>query len=189
MAIQPIDTSTNTDITWYSDTERAEAVVLNRPSKALATVVNQLINLYLDPTESTGLNTGAIQMAGGLAVAKNVNLGGILTEISDISKKENVEDISNALSIILQLRGVRYNKIGGSLTEIGFIAQEVDKIVPEIVQTDEDGIKSLSYARTVALIVEAVKEQQTNHKADFDNLKTMVEELQTEINILKKAKI
>ena len=48
--------------------------------------------------------------------------------------------------------------------EIGLIAQEVEAVVPELVQTDDDGMKSVSYARTIALLIESVKELEAEIK-------------------------
>ena len=106
--------------------------------------------------------------------ANDVYVGGTLTEASDKRLKENVETINNALDKVKKLRGVEYNKIDRpDIKEIGFIAQEVEEIVPEIVKTDAEGMKSVSYQRTVALLTEAMKEQQK----EIDELKTIVNSL------------
>ena len=106
--------------------------------------------------------------------AYDVYVGGTLTEASDKRLKENVETINNALDKVKKLRGVEYNKIKTpDIKEIGFIAQEVEEIVPEIVKTDAEGMKSVSYQRTVALLTEAMKEQQK----EIDELKTLINSL------------
>jgi hypothetical protein len=80
------------------------------------------------------------------------------TSTSDISLKENVITIENALKKVLSLRGVEYDRIESGEHQIGVIAQEVEKIIPEVVYGDE--IKSVAYANIVALLIEAIKEQQ-----------------------------
>jgi len=80
------------------------------------------------------------------------------TATSDISLKENVITIENALEKVLSLRGVEYDRIDSGDHQIGVIAQEVEKIIPEVVYGDE--IKSVAYANIVALLIEAIKEQQ-----------------------------
>jgi hypothetical protein len=80
------------------------------------------------------------------------------TSTSDISLKENVITIENALEKVLSLRGVEYDRIESGEHQIGVIAQEVEKIIPEVVYGDE--IKSVAYANIVALLIEAIKEQQ-----------------------------
>jgi len=80
------------------------------------------------------------------------------TATSDIILKENVITIENALEKVLSLRGVEYDRIDSGDHQIGVIAQEVEKIIPEVVYGDE--IKSVAYANIVALLIEAIKEQQ-----------------------------
>jgi hypothetical protein len=87
------------------------------------------------------------------------------TSTSDISLKENVSTIENALEKVLSLRGVEYDRIESGEHQIGVIAQEVEKIIPEVVYGDE--IKSVAYANIVALLIEAIKEQQK----EIDELK------------------
>jgi hypothetical protein len=84
----------------------------------------------------------------------------ILTASSDERLKENVRPITGALSLVKQLEGVLFNRIGQTAEEIGVIAQQVEKIVPQLVHTDDKGMKSVAYANAVALLIEAVKEQQ-----------------------------
>lgn len=80
------------------------------------------------------------------------------TSTSDISLKKNVSTIENALEKVLSLRGVEYDRVESGEHQIGVIAQEVEKIIPEVVYGDE--IKSVAYANIVALLIEAIKEQQ-----------------------------
>jgi hypothetical protein len=85
----------------------------------------------------------------------------ILTASSDERVKENIETLTDALSKTLAMRGVIYNRIGSTRREIGLIAQELEKIAPELVTTDENGMKSIAYGNTIGLLVEAIKDQQT----------------------------
>jgi len=80
------------------------------------------------------------------------------TSTSDISLKKNVSTIENALEKVLSLRGVEYDRVESGEHQIGVIAQEVEKIIPEVVYGNE--IKSVAYANIVALLIEAIKEQQ-----------------------------
>jgi hypothetical protein len=100
---------------------------------------------------------------------------GTVIESSDARLKENVRPITNALDKVTSLQGVHYNKIESpDNEEIGFVAQEVEEVVPELVTTDEteDAMKAVSYGRTVALLVEAMKEQQ----AQIEELKLKLKE-------------
>ena len=98
----------------------------------------------------------------------NMEISGSLTENSDIRLKENIEAIPNALSKVNQMRGVHFNKKGSDKKLVGMIADEVEKIIPELVTTATekgeldtealDNLKSLRYSNMVAVLVEAVKE-------------------------------
>ena len=88
----------------------------------------------------------------------DLTLNGQLTESSDERLKENIKPIEGALEKTLALTGVSYDRIKNGAHEIGFIAQEVEKVVPEVVATNEDGYKSVSYARVTALHTQAIKE-------------------------------
>ncbi len=58
--------------------------------------------------------------------------------------------------------------------DVGLIAQEVEKVLPEIVQIREDGIKAIQYEKVVPLLVEAIKEQQVT----IENLTKRIELLE-----------
>jgi hypothetical protein len=108
----------------------------------------------------TSVNTGNTLVARD--VSGDFTAGSITatqyTSTSDISLKKNVSTIENALKKVLSLRGVEYDRIESGEHQIGVIAQEVEKIIPEVVYGDE--IKSVAYANIVALLIEAIKEQQ-----------------------------
>ncbi len=102
---------------------------------------------------------------------------------SDIRFKTNLRPVVNALDKIKALRGVYFNwnqnafpeKEFGAQDELGFIAQEVEKVVPEIVTKDktQEEYRSVKYDKLVALLVEAIKEQQKQ----IDSLNSKIEKL------------
>jgi len=89
-------------------------------------------------------------------------------KVSDSREKKNVRAISRALAQVTQLRGVIYEKHEQGThhdsrdagNHIGFIAQEVNAILPEVVFQDSKGMYGISYTSVVPLLVEAIKEQQ-----------------------------
>lgn len=92
----------------------------------------------------------------------NAILAGTLTQSSDGRLKNNIQPINNASQKIDQIRGVYFNWKEESQsvnTQIGFIAQEIEKVFPELVNTDSKGFKSVAYANMSAVLVEALKEQ------------------------------
>ena len=93
-----------------------------------------------------------------------ISYNGGFADISDQSLKENVVTIDGALSKVEQLQGRYFTWISEDQSDdrqIGFIAQEVEAVIPELVTTSGTGIKGISYGKTTALLVEAIKEQQT----------------------------
>ena len=81
---------------------------------------------------------------------------------SDERIKTNIKTIENALDKTLLLRGVEYNdiRIEPERKRIGLIAQETELIIPEVVRTGDDGLKSIEYQNLVGLLIEAIKDQQ-----------------------------
>jgi hypothetical protein len=98
----------------------------------------------------------------------HVLVTGNLNSTSDARLKENVKPIANALSDIAQLEGVSFDWKDTGTRGHGFIAQQVEPILPDVVQTDDEtGIKSINYVGMIGHLVEAIKEL----KAELDELK------------------
>lgn len=127
--------------------------------------------------------------------ADYANFAGTVTAASDVRNKTNIQTLpENTLEKVLTLRGVSFNWNAEYLKkhidipntgQIGVIAQEVEKIFPELVETDTDGYKSVDYTRLGPILIEAIKEQQT----EIDSLKQQVTDLnQRLINIESKLK-
>jgi len=91
------------------------------------------------------------------------------TATSDLAKKENLEVVDNALNKIDKLTGYTYNMKEDGSRKAGLIAQDVEKVLPEAVDGDE-GEKTLDYSATIALLVNAIKEQQQQ----IEELKAML---------------
>ena len=107
---------------------------------------------------------------------------------SDIRYKTNIRTVENALDKVKSLRGVYFNwnqkafpaKEFTDKTELGFIAQEVEKVLPEVVTKDKtlEEYRSVKYDKVVALLVEAIKEQQKQ----IDSLTNKVNKLSKKRN-------
>ena len=89
--------------------------------------------------------------------------GKLQLHVSDFRLKENIEPIENALDKVLKLNGVNFEWIDkdtkGHGKQIGMIAQDVEKQVPEVV-FQKDDYYGMNYSPLVAVLVEAIKEQQ-----------------------------
>lgn len=104
------------------------------------------------------------------AIGYGIYTVGNVTAYSDIAVKENIVKIENALEKVKQISGYTYDRIDAKkwneekednvpVRQAGVIAQEIEKVLPEVVQ-GEEGNKSVSYGNVVALLIEAIKEQQ-----------------------------
>ncbi|MDR2836811.1 MAG: tail fiber domain-containing protein [Bacteroidales bacterium] len=113
---------------------------------------------------------------------------------SDSIFKQNIKTIENPLNKIKLLRGVEYNFKDEALAKerrLGFIAQEVEKILPGVVKTMYDSTKAISYTDIIGLLVEGIKEQQQEIeilKLELENLQYTINECCETANIRKSAK-
>lgn len=78
--------------------------------------------------------------------------------LSDATLKTNITGIDNALDIVAQLQGVEFRWGSDGSKSAGVIAQELEEILPHLVHTSADGIKSVSYNGIIAYLIEAVNE-------------------------------
>ena len=153
---------------------------------------NQDMSLYHDGTNSYITNiTGTLNILAnhGASNSKNVNIGGstsvvtigdnltvtdTLTELSMREMKTNIEPIENILPSVLQMQGVQFDwkkDEDRGLTNYGFIAEDVDKILPNLVSHDEEGkAQGIQYSKMTAVLLEAIKEQQVQ----IDELKSKI---------------
>jgi hypothetical protein len=82
----------------------------------------------------------------------------IFNSLSDMNYKENVQPLSRSVDIINQLEGVSFTWKDNGLKSYGVIAQELEKVLPELVDT-HDGKKSVNYNGIIAFLINAIKEQ------------------------------
>jgi len=126
-----------------------------------------------DPGSSVGI--GVTSPTEKLDVNGNVKAISFFYS-SDERLKKGITTLSGSLEKILNLRGVQFKwKNGDDAENIGFIAQEVEKVVPQVVKDGSDGLKSVEYGNIVPLLVEAMKEQQK----EIDSLKMEIETLKS----------
>ncbi len=81
---------------------------------------------------------------------------GNVTAYSDVRLKSNIQTIESGLDKVCAMRGVTFEKDG--VAGLGVIAQEVEAVIPEVVMTHNDGIKSVAYGNIVGVLIEAIKE-------------------------------
>lgn len=110
--------------------------------------------LFKDNT-NTATTSANLQFNG-----TNLTCAGTVTANSDERLKKNVKTIDDALNKVRGLRGVEYDHKTTGDHCLGLIAQEVEEIIPDVVYEDATGVKSVAYQNIVALLIEAVKDQQ-----------------------------
>jgi hypothetical protein len=161
-------------------------------------------NNYVRAVRGTGVVLGAYEAADGLALTNGGNVGigttspsytlhvngsagkpggGSWTDSSDVRLKTNVRAISGALESVLAMRGVTYewkdpaghgNLVG---TQIGMLAQDVEKVFPQWVGEDPQGYKTLTFRGFEALTVEALRQQQKT----IDDQQAVIADLQNRV--------
>jgi hypothetical protein len=130
----------------------------------------------LYPTMSSGTSgTHSIAYVSSSALTFTASTGTLsatqFTSLSDATQKTNVRPIENPIELTKQLDGVRFDWVDNNKPSLGLIAQEVEKVLPELVETNNEGIKSVSYSNMIGLLIEAIKEQQVR-----------IEELERKLN-------
>ena len=111
----------------------------------------------------TTLTANAISATTTIAATTNITAGGSITAAgnvtaySDRSLKRDIQTIEHAVDLVKSLRGVTFEMINTGQQGIGVVAQEVQDVVPQVVQ-DNNGILSVAYGNLVGVLIEAVKE-------------------------------
>ena len=135
----------------------------------------------LNCESNTGTNIFEVRANG------NIYANGSIVHSSDRRLKKDIVPLNGSLNSVLKLRGVnftwRQDVQGKKPTDrqVGFIAQEVESVIPELVKMNDEGFKAVSYANLTAHLVEAIKEQQKI----IDILKLEQSEQDTEISDLQ----
>jgi hypothetical protein len=141
-----------------------------------------------------------IRGTGNMDVLGNLTVNGTFYA-SDIRFKNNIRNISGALTKLTTLRGVTYDYNQEYKTkrnfdkshQLGVIAQEVETVFPELVITAEDGYKAVDYAKFAPIFIEAIKELDAKHKQELEAQKTQHNEqlntLLKRIEALEKNKL
>ena len=152
-------------------------------------------NVYISPDGrmAIGRNTVTAAIMPGREVKLDVN-GDILAiqvhSSSDERFKKNINTVDNAISMVQELRGVTYDfrteefadKNFPEYNQLGFIAQEVEAVIPQVVRTDSEGYKAVDYAKITALLTQAIKEQQDIIDAQQTKIESQKESITFQAN-------
>jgi len=138
----------------------ATATALTSGNKTIAGVLD--ITDTTDSSDATG-DTGALRCEGGASIAKKLYAGSTITGSADViaysdqKLKENVKTLDGKK--VLEMRGVSFDRIDTGKASSGVIAQEMEKVAPELV-IDDGKYKGVAYGNIVGYLIEAIKDQQ-----------------------------
>lgn len=140
-------------------------------------------------TVTEGGNVGIGTASPAYKLDVNGTIRGTNVSPSDLRFKQNISPLDSSLQKVMQLRGVSYDWRRGEFPsmnfsagrQVGFIAQEVEKVLPEVVSRDNEGYRSIAYSEILPIVVEAVKEQQ----AQIERQDKRIAAQQSEINELR----
>jgi len=172
-AVNELNASSGVAASTYGGSTQIPVVVVNAKGR-ITSAANTSVTFGTAITDDTTTNaTLYLTLTGsttGLITTANVSSSklffnpstGLLTSTdynssSDITLKEDIVDIKSALDTIKQLQGKSFTWKDGGAKGYGLIAQEVEKIIPDIVTTS-NGIKGINYINIIAFLIEAVKD-------------------------------
>ena len=179
------DANSNTYVTGAAFGLSDGVLTLTRNSGSVSVDLDgryQLAGSYATTTTSVTAGNG-LTGGGTLAASRTINVGagngitvtadavamsgsftgtftatGDICAYSDASLKTNVQPISGALEKVSAVRGVTFDRIADGSSSVGVIAQELEAVLPQAVQTDANGVKMVAYGNVTGLLIEAVKE-------------------------------
>jgi hypothetical protein len=177
------------DVTVTKNVSAGNVIVTNSISGNNITATNNVSAGNINTTNT--VSAANISVSDTITVTKNVSTGNIsvvntvttdnvtanlvtaidVNTTSDVTLKYNLQQIENPIDILEKLTGFQFNWKSDGLKSYGLSAQDVEKVLPEIVRTREDGFKGINYLNLIAFLVEAVKE-----------LKKEIAEVKTGIN-------
>ena len=138
--------------------------------------------LYADNSNQIGLlnNTGGWSLK--MDSSGNLTATGNVTAYSDIRIKKNVRTVDDALEKVKSMRGVYFDRKDTGKASVGVIAQEIEEVLPQVVETTDtrteenpdalEDLKTVSYGNIVGVLIEAIKEQQ-------EQINTLKEEIKS----------
>ena len=150
--------------------------------------------LRVNDNGRVGIGTGApnfeLDVVGDINASGNVRANGMVLS-SDERYKANIQTLNNSLAILAQIRGTSYwwkNQNISEKLQIGFIAQELEGILPNLVHTDEKGYKAVNYIGLIPVMTEAIKEQQStieDQQSEIDKQNERIENLETRLKTIE----
>ena len=140
-------------------------LIVNPNASQIQEVQNGDVVTLPNNITSNNKTSGALVVTGGVGIGGALNVGGDITAFSssDMTLKENITPIQNAVDKVLSISGntFRWNEksVYNGEEGTGIIAQEIEALeLPGVTETRQDGTKAVRYDRLVPLLIEAIKE-------------------------------
>jgi hypothetical protein len=143
-------------------------------------------------TNATAIGNGASVNSSNKIRLGNTSVTSLESQValsvsSDRRLKRDIQDIGYGLQTLLEMRPVSYQLKSNNLKQMGFIAQDMKKLVPEVVTGIEGDLEkgealAITYANLVPVLTKSIKEQQ----AIIENQQKMIEQLERDMQAIKK---
>jgi hypothetical protein len=163
-------------INTFHPTNPVKFTFVCSPTTGGGVVSNTLQFFKYGPTSGEGTEIFRIyETDGDLSYLGNIYASGNVTARSDLRKKTNITTIQDSLEKIQQMQGVYYNKKDEKTRNVGFIAQDLETALPEVVHTNptDEGYKSVSYGNITAVLIEGMKSQQSTIASMLSSISTL----------------
>jgi len=178
---------------FYSSDNTGAGGTFGTSSLTLRNGTDNLNVMTLLPAGNVGIGNinpaYKLDVTGDINASLTVKANGV-TLTSDKRLKRDITGISNSMEKILFLNGYNYfwkdKSKHGDKKEIGLIAQEVEKVFPEVVTTHKDGFKSVAYPNLIAPVIEALKDLYKRINSNDVELKREIASIKEENRILKE---
>jgi len=166
-----LNSQTNAFVIGLSSPTNFAQIYYNATNKGLNFTNSTGVDTLFINDSTTNIGIGTTFPTEKLHVGGNILATGTVTASSDERLKTNIQPLQNSLEKILKVKGIKFDRTDTKdKNQIGFIAQDLEKVFPELVKTQDtpEGLKSVNYQVMVAVLVEAIKElkYELNHLRD-----------------------
>ena len=160
----------------FADGETIDTVAFYRKNAGTNEVVFSYPNNSNTVTFRGSVSATSFSTPSGLSISGDLNVSGIVTaadfnSTSDENLKYDIRKVKNSISLLNEINGIMFKWKSNNKSSIGVIAQEVEKVFPELISNGE--VKSVNYNGLIGVLIEAVKE----HSIQINILKTEIEKL------------
>ena len=160
-------TNLNENARFTNNANGTRALYINQTSEVSGANSHLVVNNAVACV--TGTNFRSMYMSGNGQIywwngtnQPYISTGGVFTDASDVSLKKDITDLTYGIDVLKNLKPRKYKMKADDKEQIGFIAQEVESVIPEVVDTSEtpngDEHKGLAYGHLTAVLTKALQE-------------------------------